>query len=164
MRRIAVCLAALAALTLVTAPGAQAASTGLALCSGTWKVSFSPGVGLAPGSSDFTTKGPTGMVLCVGTVDGHAVTGAGSFAKEGVVEGSCVEGEGSGMITVKVPTTDGLKVVEFPFTMATGPGLGFKFGESLFGPLTFAFVPSRGSCVLTPVTEIIVVGEFALRT
>jgi hypothetical protein len=164
MRWVRIALVVVALAALAPAPAAWAGSSSLASCAGTWKVSFRPGVELTADSSAFTTNGRTGTVLCVGTVDGALVTGPGTFGKHGVFVGSCLAGEGSGKISVAIPTTAGVKHVEFPFTMVTGPGLGFKFGDSLFGPLTFLFTPSKGTCVLTPVTEITVAGQFSLRT
>ena len=164
MKWIRLCLASLVVCALMPASGASAETRSLASCSGTWKVSFSPGVGTTSRQSSFTTNGHTGTIICVGTVKGHLVTGPGTFGKEGVVEGSCLAGTGSGTMSVRVPTTGGVKQVEFSFTMVTGPGLGFKFGNALFGPLTFLFVPSAGDCIITPVTEITVLGQFALRT
>lgn len=45
---------------------------------------------------------------------------------------------------------------------ATQGAAGLPFGA--FAHLTFLFAPSSGDCVTTPVTEITVLGQFALRT
>jgi hypothetical protein len=157
-------LATLVLLVLMPASPANADTGSLASCSGSWNVSFSRGVGLIPGESSFTTNGPTGTINCLGTVEGYPTTGPCTFAKQGRFEGSVLAGKGDGTISVHCPTTEGPKNVNFAFTMVTGPGLGFKFGESLFGPLTFVFHPTEGDGVTSPVTKISVVGAFLLKT
>jgi hypothetical protein len=164
MKLLKLGLATLVLLVLAPASPAAADTGSLASCSGTWNVSFSRGVGLTPGESSFTTNGPTGTVNCLGTVEGSPTTGPCTFAKEGRVEGSILGAKGDGRISVHCPTTGGPENVNFAFTMVTGPGLGFKFGESLFGPLTFVFHPTEGDGVTSPVTRISVVGAFLLKT
>lgn len=157
-------LTTMALLVLAPASPANADIGSLASCSGTWNVSLSPGVGLIPRESSFTTNGPTGTINCLGAIEHSPTTGPCRFAKEGRVEGSVLAGKGDGTISVHCPTTEGPKNVTFAFTMVTGPGLGFKSGESLFGPLTFVFLPTQGNGVTSPVTKISVVGAFLLKT
>lgn len=152
-------------LLLLLMPAAPAAAqSDLAACVGSWEISFSNGVRLVTGNSDFTTGGLTGTINCVGTVDGSPVTGPGTFGKEGAVEGSCLAAKGAGTIQMQIPTADGIKTIEFPFQMDTSLGVGFKSGGPLVGPLTFLFIPTQGDCLMSPVTEIAVTGEFLLST
>lgn len=164
MKRTRWLFAALVLAALVPAAPASAASDSRATCIGSWDVYFSRGVAAVPGSSEFGTRGPTGTVECLGNVEGEAVTGTGTFAKEGRFEGTCLSGTGAGNIQVTLPTTGGPKHVEIPFTMTTGPGIGFKYSDYFAGPLTFVFVPVEGDCLLSPVTRIAVFGTFTLQT
>lgn len=164
MKGIRWLLAALVLAALVPAAPAWAVSDSLAYCVGTWDVRFSRGVGTAPGSAEFSTRGPTGTVECSGEVEGEAITGTGTFAKAGLFEGTCLSGTGAGRIQITVPTTGGPKHLDITFTMTTGPGIGFKYSDSFAGPLTFVFVPVEGNCVLSPVTRIAVFGTFTLQT
>lgn len=164
MKPIKLVLATTVLLLLMPVAPAAAQSTSLATCVGSWDVSFSNGVGLVPQTSDFSTGGLTGTINCVGAVDGSPVTGPGEFGKAGTIEGSCLLAEGGGTIEMEIPTADGVKRLEFDFTMITGPGIGFKSGGPLLGPLTFLFIPTQGDCVMSPVTQIAVTGEFVLST
>ena len=162
MKLIKLILATMAVLLVVPPSAASAATGSVVTCVGGWNVEFEPPVRLTPGESRFMA--PPGSLTCVGTVDGSPATGPGTFRKRGTFEGSCIAGKASGRLIVDILTSDGWKSVKSDFFMVTGPGLAFKFGESLLGPLTMVFLPIEGDCVLTPVSRIAVVGEFSLRT
>jgi hypothetical protein len=129
-----------------------------------WHVSFSPGVGLTSQKTTATTHGETGTINCVGAINGHDVTGPGTLGLEGVIRGTCLGGTGSATLSLTVATSAGSEKVSFPATITWGPGVGFKFSDSLVGPLTFAFYPTVGDCVTTAATEAVQVGEFVLKS
>lgn len=155
---------ALAVLLVMTgAPPAHAAES-TAICSGTWQMSFSPGVSATPTKSAFTTNGETGTINCVGSLKGLQITGPGTFGQEGIFEGTCLQGTASSVITVTIPTSAGPEKLSFVDNMLTGPGFGFKFSDSLVGPMGFLFYPIVGNCVTAPVTQIAVVGQGVLKS
>lgn len=162
MKSLKLILATMTVLLVVPPSAASAGGRSVVTCAGSWNVEFEHPVGLTPGESRFIA--PPGSLTCVGAVDGSPAKGPGTFRKRGTFEGSCISGKASGRLVVDVLTSDGWKSVKTDFFMVTGPGLAFKFGESLLGPLTMVFVPTQGDCVLTPVPRITAVGEFSLRT
>ena len=164
MRSFRLVLAALVVFVLIPAAPAFSATESSATCVGTGHISFSPGVGISSQKSTFTTQGQTGALNCVGMVKGSAVTGPGTFGEVGVLEGTVLGGTGSGSMSVIIPTTAGPASLTIPFTMTTGPGFGFKFSDSLAGPLTFLFYPTVGNGITAPVTEIAVVSVFFLKS
>ncbi|MGH2720150.1 MAG: hypothetical protein ACRDJO_00930 [Actinomycetota bacterium] len=163
MKALRVGLASLIVMALVPAAAAAGAEQGsTAVCTGTWKVDFSPGITGTVQRSRFTTA--PSVLTCIGRVRGHEVTGPGSFTQEGTTEGTLLTGSGGGREWLRVPTTGGEQTVSFTYTLEYGPGLGLKFGDSLAGPYTFVFAPSRGDGVLAPVTQIAATGWFVLES
>lgn len=143
-------LAALVLLLVMTISPAVNAAESVATCYGAWHMSFSPGVGATQAKSTFTTNGETGTITCVGSLEGHQITGPGTFGQEGVFEGMCLQGTASSTITITIPTSGGPQKLSFVNNMVTGPGFGFKFSESLVGPMSFAFLPIAGDCLTAP--------------
>jgi hypothetical protein len=164
MRPLRLGLAALVVFLTMGASPALSAGVSTASCTGTWRVSFSsPGVGLAPNRVTFVNH--DAALICVGSVAGSLVTGPGAFSEEGVLEGTCLTGTGSATFSVTVPTLAGPATLRnVPFRMSTGLGFGFKYSDSFLGPLAFVFVPTKGNCVTSAVTEIAVVAQFVLKS
>lgn len=141
-------------------PASAALST--ATCFGSWKVTFSPGLGTT--AQEVDSRVENGTIQCMGAVQGSPVTGHGVLAQEGRIHGTALGGTGSGTVTVVIPTLSGVKTVSFDETFTYGPGIGLKSSDSLVGPFTFMFVPTAGDGIFTPVTEIAAVGVFTLKS
>jgi hypothetical protein len=158
--RLAIPLMVVVALLAGPAPAQAAPST--AICLGTWRVSFAPGLGLTVRGVDYKTD--DGTIHCTGAVNGSPVSGAGTLAQRGHIDGTVLSGTGLGSTTLDIPTLGGRKFVSFDDTFSYGPGIGFKFSASISGPFTFMFLPVSGDGLMTPVTEIAVVGQFTLKS
>lgn len=130
-------------------------------------VHLSPGVSLSPVSGTETTGGETGSIACTGTFDGHRVTGSGTFGYEGVFTAiTC--------LSDTVPLSG-----SYSFTVPTDAG-SLHFGGHISDARTFildrfelsqsgarftgtaAIVPSMGTCLITPTTDLVIaiVGSF----
>jgi hypothetical protein len=164
MKSFGLGLAALVVLVLLPIAPALSATQSTATCFGTWRVSFSPGVGVSSQRATFTTNGQTGTISCVGAVKRSAVTGPGNFGEVGFLEGTMIGATGVATMSLNIPTAAGLASLRIPFTMTTGPGFGFKYSDSFNGALTFLFAPTLGNGITAPVTEIAVVSVFSLKS
>jgi hypothetical protein len=100
-----------------------------------------------------TSHGLTGTADCTGTVDGHQVTGAGTFGIYTQGPGSCATGSSSGTFVLRIPTTGGTMTVtgRYESTFGDLPGGGAVFTGDLTGPV--AVVAADGDCVNTPITH-----------
>jgi hypothetical protein len=157
-------LAASTLLVLLPAAPVRSASGSIASCHGSWRLTFSPGVGATAQRSAFTSNGESATVTCIGQVRGHAVAGPGSLGEEGWIEGTAVAGSGASSISLTIPTSAGPEKVSFAVTITYGPGIGLKHGDPLLGPLTFVYHPTAGNGLTEPVTEIEFLTEFVLAS
>jgi hypothetical protein len=157
--------------------GAAAGAPGQTTCRFAFDNTLSPGLSAAPGSGTFSSGGETGTVDCTGPVDGLSPTGTGSFGDSGRYgspqPNSCAsavtgDGDGSGVVTMTVPTTGGPRTVVDNFTLAFGGRVpthggmiaGTFAGDHLSG--TFEISPRDGYCV-SPVTRVHITGEGVLH-
>lgn len=158
--RLGILLIVVVALLAGSAPASAAPSR--AFCLGTWRVSFAPGLGLTSRGVDYKTDG--GTIHCSGAVNGSPVSGTGTLAQRGHIEGTALGGTAFGTVMLDIPTLGGPRSVSFDAAFTYGPGLGFKYSDTLAGPFTFIFLPVSGDGLMTPVTEIAVVGQFTLKS
>jgi hypothetical protein len=128
------------------------------------RISLSPGITVTPGKGTFTTHGPTGKLECRGFIQGREITGPGTFAEEGVWEGDCSGGTAASTISVALQTSDGPLTVSFPVKIMFRPGWGWKWSDTLVGPLVFQYYPTRGDCLNAPVTEILCSGQALVKS
>jgi hypothetical protein len=133
-----------------------------AVCVAQWLDSVSPGISMTPSAGTFTSNGQTGTITCVGSVNGHAVTGPGTFGEQGVVNGTCAAGSGSATFSMTIPTDGGLVGLTIPAVFTVAGGVGLRPTGTF--PGGFVSVPTRGDCLLTPVTQIAVVLHGTLST
>lgn len=157
--RLGIPLIVVVALLAGSAPVSAAPST--ALCLGTLRVSFTPGLGLTSHGVDYKTD--AGMIHCAGDIDGSPISGVGVLSERGHIEGTALGGTGFGTTMLDIPTLSGRRTVTFDVTFSYGPGIGFKNSASLSGPFTFVFLPVSGDGLMTPVTEIAAVVQFTLK-
>jgi hypothetical protein len=169
-RRLRVALAIVAFVACLTPLRARAswaaepaAPASQAVCIGQWQDTVTPGIALTPSTATFTSNGPTGEITCVGSVKGHAVTGPGTLAEQGTVQGTCASGSGSGLLAITLPTDGGPVSLIIPAIFTFVGGVGLRSSPPTF-PGGFIFVPTRGDCVATPVTAIAIVLHGTLMT
>lgn len=139
-----------------------AGSKSIAVCLGTLRVNFTPGLRLTQGVVEYRTD-PT-AIQCLGAVEGAAITGTGSLSEVGRIEGTALGGRGAGTARLEIQTATGLKSVSFETEFVYGPGIGTKGSASILGPWIFMFLPTKGDALVTSVTEIYVVGQFVLQS
>ncbi|MGH2689938.1 MAG: hypothetical protein ACRDKW_14200 [Actinomycetota bacterium] len=154
------------ALLLVTFPAVPAVAAGesTASCVMHSALGFSPGIGPAAQRVVSSSGGETGTIICTGTVRGHEVTGEGTMGFEGFFDISCLGGTGRETFSATIPTTGGLEKLSFVVDETVVPPGGFKVGGSLVGPAPYVFTPTRGDCVLAPITEVVFVGVAVVRS
>jgi len=163
MRRLLMPLAAAALAALPVSP-ARAAEDGesIAYCFHAWTDTADPGVSAEPGETTFTSNGEKWKLRCNGMVRGHRVTGPGTFGEYGVIEGSCVAGQGEVNFSFTIPTDGGEQKFQLKFPFVYGPGGGTASTDDF--PGVFAFYPKTGDCMNRPVTEFEVVRNAVLFT
>ena len=162
IRLLGVPLAASALLTLQATPAAAAGPTGPRTgdCAFSYSPAISPGIGMTRGSGSVSSGGETGTIDCDGNLDGHEITGPGTWGFEGVVSNaSCAEGgRGTGSILMTVPTDAGQQHFEEAIDFAFGPAgtypplVGDWVGQRTTG--LFVVTPTEGDCVTAPVTRV----------
>jgi hypothetical protein len=151
----------------ITAWPAHARGETPALCSMRIPASLSPGFSLTSSTGTYGTSGETGTIICSGTVDGHRVTGPGSFGFRGTYTGDCFGNVGSGTYSFTVPTEAG--PMHFAGTYSetrtgfTGPVRASQRGARFSG--AFVVVPIKGDCASEPVTQVSIniLGTFTLQ-
>ncbi len=156
-------LVSLVACSLFAMPVAGAQATGsTAVCVHRWTDSVSPGLTLTGRQVTFTSHGETGTITCIGAVNGHQVTGTGTFGEVGSFQGTCASGFGSATFSFSIPTTAGPAAFSVPVTFTYAAGAGLT--SSAVFPGTFVVVPTAGNCLITPVTTIAVVRVGVLQS
>jgi hypothetical protein len=160
MRLLRIGFVGLLLMGLFTGPWLPVASAQSgAICSGEHTVRFSPGITTTSGRTSYTTQG--GKITCVGEIHGQKVTGPGTFAQEGFLEGNCLHGAGFGTVFITIPTSDGSTKLSVSHEIMFVPGVGSKSADQLSA--TFEFYPTKGDCINTPITEIAVVQQTVLK-
>jgi hypothetical protein len=152
--RIVGCVAALLLSTFMLPAQARGATS--AVCSIVSSLDLAPGLSLTEGSGTYGTGGhETGSMTCVGTFDGHAVTGPGFFGFEATYVGTCLADHGSGRYTFTVPTDAGTMHVAGTYTESSIGPLGQIEGSQPGASVTgnFVFYPTQGDCAVSPVTR-----------
>ena len=162
MRRITLLVAAVGLTLLPVGPAGADEADSVAYCVHTWKDTVTPGVGLTPDRSEFTSNGEKWPLICEGFVKGFPVTGSGTFGEDGVIEGACAAGKGEANFSFTIPTTVGKQVFRLTFPFVYGPGEGTSETEDF--PGVFVFYPTAGDCMNKPVTEFRVVRHATLFT
>ncbi len=142
---------------------AHAASPSAAACVFEFPMTVTPGVAMDPANFTYTTGGETGTIVCVGTVHGQPVTGPGTIGDQGMGNGSCSGGAVTGTYTMTIPTDAGPKQLQVPYENLNyvGPH-GARTTPEFAG--NFAFLPTRGDCVTTPITEVVLAESAVLMT
>jgi hypothetical protein len=143
-----------------------------ASCTMAWRTYFSPGFTMTKGTGIYgtgvgITGAETGSIMCVGTINGHRVTGPGTFGHKGRTwDGDCVAGnQGAGTFSYTIPTSGGRQHVTGTYTESRGvtqegpvdarqPGAVF-YGRHQVVPS--GVVTSWQNCTDRPVTEVDVV-------
>lgn len=137
-------------------------------CKSIHDVDLSPGLSIRPSSGTVKSQGYT--IECHGRVKGHDPTGPGPYYEEGRYgikdPDTCQDGgEGDGVFSFTIPTTDGEQKLTGAFTFTYGDpstkgGLvhGEFEGDDFRG--TLEVTPLRGNCVTEPVTRIRVDADF----
>jgi hypothetical protein len=145
-------------------PGATSAS-----CSLSFSVYTAPGLGMTPVSGQFSSRGETGTISCVGDIFGHTVTGPGTFGFEGVLtNSSCLSHQGSGTALFTVPTEVGPVHVSGGgfYNVALGV-LGIDHATHDGGLVfdgSYVLLPVKGNCITEPVSEAFVLMAGHLRS
>jgi hypothetical protein len=160
LRRVAVpaVLAAAVAAALATPP-AQAAGGTSAVCTNRFTAWVTPGFTPIPGTGTISSHGQTGSITCAGRIAGHRVTGPGTVGIDYVyTNGSCTGHIGEGTVRVDIPTTAGMKhLVGALSVRRTALALRAlaRFGSQNFHGVG-VIVPTRGTCVVTPLSQALV--------
>jgi hypothetical protein len=156
--RLAVTAASVALMSGALWPSAAQAAADTqsqAVCVAQLRNSLSPPISLTHSTTSYSSNGETGTIVCIGTVNGHQVTGPGTVGDRGTATGTCLSGSVSGVISMTIPTAGGPVAIQVPVDSKFVGGLGQRPGGVF--PGFFAFVPTMGDCVLTPAREVGVV-------
>ncbi|MGQ0465319.1 MAG: hypothetical protein ACT4QG_08350 [Sporichthyaceae bacterium] len=162
-------LAVLAA-SLATAPPASAG--GGTRCTYEQEVRLDPGVSVQ--ASRGTVQNHGGVIDCAGEFLGIRPTGPGRFVVTGdygvADAATCLGGDVAGAIVFTFPTADGERSVRTPYSGRFG-GLSDSPAEGPFGATVESrnwvvrakLTPTRGDCLLNPVTRLRDVGVLTTR-
>lgn len=157
------CLSAVLASLVIAAfavADAQAAPATSATCTGLLTINLTPGFTATPGSGSATSGGQTGTMTCLGTLDGHRITGLGSFgAQETYTTGAgCLTDTSSGQVSATFPTTAGpVSIVGALLARRLGliESIEIAFPRSHFSGIAVD-VPTIGTCLLSPLQQVLV--------
>jgi hypothetical protein len=131
-------------------PAANAAE-GSAVCVSRFPVSLTPGLSMSESTFRYSSNGQAGTVTCVGSIDGHAVTGPGTVWDEGIGHGSCNGGTVEGFHVYKIPTDAGVLTIQRPVLGMYQGVVGVRDHRRSY-PGGFVFYPTTGDCVTAPAT------------
>lgn len=148
-----------ASLSAIASPARAVENT---TCTVSHPTTFNPPLTLTPGKFSYSTHGPTGTIACIGSLNGNPVTGSGTFTNDGAGNGSCAQGTGGGHFLALIPTAGGTAAVSGQYTFQYTGLLGTLSGSGVAA--TFEFVPTAGDCVTTPVTQVLIVGQFIIAS
>ena len=160
----------LVGLLLGILPGSPARATAPTVCTYEFDTVLSPGISMTPTKGTWDT-GETGTITCKGTVRGQHPTGAGRFKATATYGSSspggdsCLGGAGMATYSFTLPTSEGSVTVEdtLNYTFGTVPGaLGVPGTGRWNGTVSsgsVVFLPTEGTCVLTPMTKAHVSGS-----
>ncbi|HEV3365664.1 MAG TPA: hypothetical protein VG795_16290, partial [Acidimicrobiia bacterium] len=154
------CLAGVlcALLSPVLAAPAYGAQDTSASCTFIFPNRLSPGFTLTSSTGTYGSGGETGTITCLGSLDGHRVTGPGTFGFEGVYTGDCFGNVGSGTYFFTIPTDVGSKHFTGSYTERrtgfNGPIQASQPGGRFQG--VFLALPQKGDCLTSPVTEVVI--------
>ena len=164
-------LAALAVpTTALTSAGAADSGTP---CTFEADVVASPGVSTSPSSGSVNGPAEDSTITCAGPVNGKQPTGPGTMAAEaryGTKDPDTCQsgGEGEGVHSITIPTSDGTERISNKFTYTYGafktagaPFSGTFDGDRMSG--TMEVTPIDGDCASKPVTKYHVKGKGTLR-
>jgi hypothetical protein len=151
--RIAVTLAALTGVALLAAAPARAAGATSAVCSNDFTATVTPGFSMVRSAGTIATRGETGLLVCVGTIDGHRITGPGTMGiRYAYSRGTCVAHVGSGTVSFSIPTTAGTKHMTGALTVrriALVIHAEARFPTARFSGIGHP-IPTQGTCLTTP--------------
>jgi hypothetical protein len=151
--RIAVALAALTVAAPLASAPAHAAGATSAICTNLFAATVTPGFTMIRSAGTITTHGETGLVDCIGTIDGRRITGPGTMGVHyAYSRGTCVAHVGSGAVSLSVPTTAGTKHMTGELTVrriALVIHAEVRFPNAHFSAIGHP-IPTNGSCLITP--------------
>lgn len=152
----------------VAVPGEAAFGAEETHCANFHELTLSPGLSIQGSSGTF--RATTGIMDCQGEINGRTPTGTGSYHDSGRYGSKDVDtcqdgGEGDGVFSSIIPTTDGDMELTAPYTYTYGdltsnPGSvsGEFHGDGVRG--TFKATPLEGDCVTKPITRVRVYADF----
>lgn len=153
-------LAALAAAAPLGAAHAHTTGATEALCASQFTATVTPGFSTTPSSGTLTTNGETGEITCVGEVRGKRITGPGLLGVEQTHDGAtCQSATGTGTVSVTLPTTAGDRHLIGKLSVRrTGlaVSVNVRFPGARYHGSGVA-IPQVGNCVVTPLTQVMVV-------
>ncbi len=121
---------------------------------------LNPGLSYKPSNGNFIDPGG-GTAECKG-----AVNGSGSYTDSGTVSGTCQNGgvaEGDPTFTIGDQTfTDHVKIT-FGKPSLNGKGMVHADFEGEKTKGSIELTPTKGDCIISPVTQVKGVGEFTLK-
>ena len=157
------CIAAIVLVAGLSPLPASAGGSSQASCVTELRLTLSPGLSMSPSTVSYGTSGASATITCLGSVNGHAVTGPGTIEDRGIARAAtCASGAGTSVLSMKIPTAGGLVAMAIPVDYTFVGGVGQR-PAGMF-PGGFVFIPTRGDCILTPVTEVAVVVYGTLST
>jgi hypothetical protein len=159
-------LAAVAFPALVASPVHAQGETN-AVCGIVHTIYLSPGFTMTKGTGIYgtgvgITGAETGVFTCTGMINGHAVTGPGTFGHKGKTwEGDCFGNQGAGTYSYTIPTAGGVQHATGTYAESRGvnqegpvearqPGVVFH-GRHQVVPT--GVVTSWQNCMNSPITE-----------
>lgn len=155
-------IAVLAGLLIAAFPAADAQATPAtsATCTGLLTVNFTPGLTAIPGSGSATSSGQTGTMTCLGRLNGHRITGSGSFgAQETYTTGpACLTDTSVGTVSATFPTAGGpISIVGALLARRSAlvESIEVDFPQSHFSGLAID-LPTIGTCLLSPLQQVLV--------
>lgn len=152
-------LLVMAVASLIASPArAQVPQGTSAVCTLTFAERFSPGFTLTPSSGSQSSVG-SAPIYCTGTVQGHQITGPGTASNDGTYHNStCLLDQNEGTVSLTLPTDAGPIPLDGTYKV-TRVGVLLSLELELPGSRgvgSAAVLPTKGDCVLNPVTEALV--------
>lgn len=137
-----------------------------AVCDLVFTERFRPGFTLEPSSGHQDSAVDSGTINCVGKIQGQQVTGPGTVWNTGrYTDSTCLLDHAEGRYFFTVPTEEGSLSVNGGFVVdRVGSVLTVRLDQPGARGEGFALVlPTKGDCVLGPITEVLVFMSVTFR-
>ncbi|MGH8974472.1 MAG: hypothetical protein ACRD0C_14885 [Acidimicrobiia bacterium] len=145
-------------LAALWSPAPAGAASEATVCEVDWIITLDVAMTPTATVGNYTSGGETGVIVCDGEINGHLVTGAGTFGQDGAYGpgpgggADCNQGAAAGDYTATIPTDAGPQHISGPATLYWFGPAGVMADASFPGAFEVSF--PTGDCRSEPAPQL----------